>query len=723
MTVQKCFGFVFSLLLAQWVLAADIQRERDLPRLAEQVSIDGRLDEQVWNQALKVETFYEISPGDNTPPVVQTDGYLWYDQRALYVGFHCFDPDPRSIRSSYSDRDSILADQDFVQFDLDTKNDEKSSFIFRTNPRGVQADAIFSEATGLDDFSPDFSFEASGQIVKDGWIAEFRIPLSTLRYPDTPVQKWGITLYRNYPRGYRRQMTSLPIPRGATCWLCYDLKLAGIRELPGSHYLLVVPFTTVQDAEETRDNPSYDMNAGLDLKWIPRNNITLDGTLNPDFAQVEADLPQISVNNRFALFYPEKRSFFLEGSDLYATPMKAVYTRTVTSPAWGIRGTSQTGNSAYTLLLTQDEGGGSRIVPGPVSSDLVPQVGHSSATIGRFRHVAGNSFLGVVFTDREGEDAFNRLLGPDFQWRPNETNQFTGQWLVSNSCDETLAPTTDFALSLGWLYSSPSNGITVDYQRLGHEFRADDGFIPQVGVDHRRVEVTHNFYPSGFLRWIRPGFTWDSTAEIGDLLVSRSTYPSLFLKGMWNSSLTLEYHIQEKVRTNTEVMSLNFFAFDFQVHPSQRVSALGFSGQVGEQVDVVNERIGTGGTLSWSAGFRPTIHLNLDLQAERQWLQIKGGNLFTANVAQVKTTYNFTSRMFIRVIGQFERIQRNADLYYNPVQSSEGDISTSVLYGYRFHWQTAIYAGYSDDRVLEPEHGYQHNGNHFFFKLAYAFER
>lgn len=127
------------------------------------------------------------------PPVVKTRAYLGYDSDYFYVAMYNYDPHPGEIRASFTDRDSVLSDQDFVQFDLDTKNQEKASFIFRVNPRGVPADAIFSEATGVDDFSPDFSFEVQARIVEDGWIAEFRILLSSLRYSDAPLQTWGAT--------------------------------------------------------------------------------------------------------------------------------------------------------------------------------------------------------------------------------------------------------------------------------------------------------------------------------------------------------------------------------------------------------------------------------------------------------------------------------------------------------------------------------------------------
>jgi hypothetical protein len=713
------------LLLFNGACSAASERQKAIPRLAGSFVLDGNLAEKFWTRALRIETFYEISPGDNTPAVVRTLALLGYDSRFLYVGIHCFDPHPEQIRASYSDRDSVVSDQDFVQFDLDTKNDEKSSYIFRVNPKGVLADAIFTESNGQDDFSPDFSFDARSQIIEDGWTTEFRIPLSSLRYSSSPVQSWGITIYRNYPREFRRQMTSNPIPRGANCWLCYDTKLTGISQLPPSRYLLVVPYATAQN--QSGETPSKESSSawdgGVDLKWIPKNEITLDATVNPDFAQVEADAPQISVNSRFALFYPEKRSFFLESADLLTTPLEAVYTRTITSPAWGTRATGQFRNSSYTFLVTADEGGGSRIEPGPVSSDLVPQSGHSVASIGRWRAAWRKTYAGVMATDREYDTGFNRVFGPDILWRPNDTNQFIGQWLVSATQNPDEKKVNDYAMTLAWQYSAPSRFLQVNYERLGHDFRADNGFVPQVGVERKATSFGYRFYPNNWLRFIQPGFTWDSTVEIGDAPVSRSTFPALSLEGKWNSSLSVEYHIQEQLRALAKPLDHTFVAYDFQIQPSRFFSTLHVIGKTGEQIDIVNERVGKGGSLGMNATLRPGAHLNLELQAERQWLNIQNHRLFTAGVAEAKITYNFSPRMFLRTIGQYERIHRNPNLYAAPTATKEGTFSGSILYGYRFNWQTVLYAGYSRDNALMETGRYTKNSSHFFFKVAYAFEK
>lgn len=712
-----------SALAASPIAAEDLGRE--LPRLLSDVAIDGVLDESVWERALQIDDFYEISPGDNIPAPVRTVGYIWRDEEALYVAFRCFDPRPEEIRAVYSERDAVASDQDLVQFDLDTRNEEKSSYIFRTNPRGIQADAIFSEANGLDDFSPDFSFDVEARIVEDGWIAEFRIPFSSVRYA-TDADQWGITLFRNYPREYRHQMTSLPIPRGANCWLCYNLKLNGVTDLPPSRSLLVVPYTALEyRADESGD--TLDATAGIDIKFNPKSNLTIDAAVNPDFAQVESDVPAIAVNKQFALFFPEKRSFFLEAADLLATPLNAIYTRTITSPAWGTRLTGQTGRSSYTFLVAEDEGGGSQIVPGPVSSELVPQIGGSTAAIGRWRTALGDSFAGFVMTDRESHSGFNRLAGPDFQWRPNETNQLTGQVLVSNTKDQTIDPNapavSDLALLLSYRYRSPLTGLQVDYQRLGHDFRADNGFVPQVGVEKKAVTVLKNSYPDGWLSLIELGFTADSTDEIDGIEVSRATYPYLSLNGKWNSSLLLQYHVREQVRADTDILEYDYLYFQIDTKPSQRVAGLTISGQLGEQADLVNERIGRGGSLALNAVFRPTIHLAIETQAERQWLSIGSERLFTADVAQLKATYNFSSRQFLRFIRAHSRIHRNSGLYVEPVPEEEGSWGGSLLYGYQFNWQTALYVGYSDERLLDTSNSYQPGAETLFAKFALAFER
>ena len=174
-------------------------------------------------------------------------------------------------------------------------------------------------------------------------------------------------------------------------------------------------------------NRPVKLDGGLDVKWTPNAVTALDGTINPDFSQVESDVAQLSVNQRFALFYSEKRPFFLEGIDLFATPIQAVYTRTITAPRWGARVTGKLGGTSYTALVTEDKGGGSVILPGPNGSDFADQDFRSFVAVGRVRHEIGNSFAGLLVADREVQGGgYNRVIGPDFQWRPTSARHRPG---------------------------------------------------------------------------------------------------------------------------------------------------------------------------------------------------------------------------------------------------------------------------------------------------------
>src|SRR5262249_30363064 len=247
--------------------------------------------------------------------------------------------------------------QDYVTVMLDTANDRRSAAVFRVNPRGVQSDGILNDANGNEDSAPDFFFESAAKISNGGWTAEIRIPLSSLHYPDSDPQTWGIILARNYPRDFRYVMASNRVPKGNSCFVCYASSLTGLTGLPVGGHTIIAPYSTAARDEHqvgahlTPEPVRSDIGGGF--QWNPSTRLSLDATLNPDFSQIESDVPQVSANSRFALSFPEKRAFFLEGVDLFATPLRAVYTRSITSPAWGIRATGQSGPTAYTLLAAE----------------------------------------------------------------------------------------------------------------------------------------------------------------------------------------------------------------------------------------------------------------------------------------------------------------------------------------------------------------------------------
>src|SRR5262245_6210368 len=333
--------------------AADISI--GIHRAAGPITIDGDLGDEGWKGAARVDTWYETNPGDNTPPKVKHVGYLTYDDKSFYAGFEFEDPEPGKIRAPLGDRDNVPSTTDYGGVILDTRNDGKTGLLLLASPHGIQYDAVSDDAGGNEDSSPDFFWDATGRVTETGWTLEMRVPFSSLRYPKGDPRTWRIMLYRNYPREYRYQFFNVKLPRGGNCFICRCAALTGLEGLPSGGHLVVAPYATGSRTGKAEDGPGTPFDngavkgdAGVDIKWTPTASTALDAAINPDFSQIESDVAQIGANERFALFYPEKRPFFLEGVELFSTPIQAVYTRTVTAPRWGVRSTGKFGPTAYT---------------------------------------------------------------------------------------------------------------------------------------------------------------------------------------------------------------------------------------------------------------------------------------------------------------------------------------------------------------------------------------
>ncbi len=722
---------------------AEEPARHQLARTAASIVLDGDLSDPAWEQASKIDTFYETAFGDNRPPLVKTVARLMYDGRYLYIGVRCDDPEPAKIRAPYVDRDTVFGDQDNLAVFLDTRNDRRSAVELRVNPRGIQADAVYNDANGNEDFSPDFYYDTAARITAGGWEAEFRIPLSSLRYPKTDPQSWGVLIWRNYPRDFRYAIYSSPLPRGGNCVICLAAALDGISGLPRSSHLVLAPYLSASNLAEAPEpgaplgEGTSDADGGLDLKWQPSAEMAIDATLNPDFSQIEADLAQIAVNNRFALFYPEKRPFFLEGVDLFDTPIQLVYTRTITSPRFGLRTTGKLGSSSYTLLLTQDRGGGSVVLPGSTFSDLAPQDFRSVVGVVRLRRDFGGSFLGVTYTGREIEHGgHNRVVGPDFQWRPGQNDQVTAQVLISDT--ETperpnLASEwdgrklTSHAVLAQWNHTSRTLDWFAQYRDFGNGFRADQGFVPQVGYREGYLEAGYNVYPKGLFTRLRPHVFADYVVDREGDLVNQRLGPAVLLLGKRNLQAFVALNL-DRVRTGDRVLSRTQGAFNLFLNPSRLLPRLGLRGSLGEDVDVANVRVGRGAQLTLEALFRPGDHLGLELNSALSWLDVpieSGGRdrLFTAQVQRLKATYTFGPRLFLRLIGQYVTSRRDPALYSFAVPEKSGDFAGSLLVSYKINWQTAAFFGYGDNRALDQNQDLVRADRQIFFKVSYSFQR
>lgn len=710
-------------------------------RIAGEVKLDGVLDEAAWASAAKIETFYETVFGDNRPPGVKTTAFIAYDDKYLYIGLDCEDPDPSRIRAPFTDRDQVIGTDDNVAVFIDTQGDKRVAQEFRVSPRGTQADGVFNDSSGSEDFSPDFYYGTAARISEKGWAAEMRIPFSSLRYKPVEEQKWGILIWRNYPRDRRYAIYSAPIPRGANCYICNIGDLRGLSNLPTSRHIVVAPYASGQNVKRAARpggplvGDGTDSRFGLDFKWTPFSSTAIDLTLNPDFSQVETDTAQIAVNNRFALFFPEKRPFFLEGVDLLDTPIPVFYSRSITSPRFGARVTGNAMGVSYTALVARDQGGGSVILPGALGSNFAPQDFESTVGVFRARRELGQSFIGTTATLKENEGgSFNRVLGVDFQWRPGDKDKVFGQALISRTKTPvypTFAPEWDGhqlnggGVQFGWERSAAKYDVVTRYDQLGDRLRVDLGFVPQVGYRRYSALAAYKGYPTGLLSFARISasghYVLDSRGEV----ISREASPlGVFVSGKKNLAGLAALSIGT-FRTGGVLLTRRSVDFVAQVDPSRRITRLSVRGTLGEDIDLWTVQVGNGGELTATATLRPEPHLTLEGIASTSWLSAKsnsagqGGKLFSARVQRLKATYNASSRAFLRLIGQHTSSRR----YSRSGVGKDAGFSGSALLSYRINWQTALFIGYGDERALGDADRLERAGRQLFAKVSYSFQK
>ena len=719
-----------------------------IQRASGEIVLDGDLTDAGWQGAQPITQWFETNVGDNVEPPVKNVGWLVYDGDHFYAAFQFEDPNPAGIRAPLGDHDAVSSATDYAGIIVDSRNDGKSAQMFLANLRGVQYDALSNDATGEDN-APDFFWDAVGKRTATGWNLEIKVPFSSLRYSKSPEQEWGIMLYRNYPRDRRYQFFSTRLPRGSNCFICNSSKLLGLSELPGGSHLIVAPYTSAGQISQPEGGvlgnslkkEDVDTEFGLDLKWNPSANAALDVTVNPDFSQIESDVAQIAANERFALFFPEKRPFFLEGADLFSTILNVNYTRTITDPRGGLRATGRVGEPlAYTVLGTHDDGGGLVIIPGPQGSSFANQDFESDVGILRLRRDMGRgsyaSALGTArFVDGGGH---NVVFGPDFQWRPGQNDAVTGQALWSDSetpnrpelADEWDGRhLADHAFQLQWSHTTRHEDWFIAGQDIGPDFRADNGFIPQVGYREIYGEGGYTIRPdSSFFNRIRLFTANYLDAEPDGDPLNRRVSLGMGVNGKLNSFMRLELN-HDDIRVGEEMLSRFRPRFRVETVPSRVFNFAFVQVDAGEEIDFANAREGTGVTLAGGFTLRPGEHFELRADGSWRWLDVDegpavNGRLFTAQVERLRGTYSFNARSFVRLIGQHVRTDRDPALYTFPVTEKDVDVSFSGLFAYKLNWQTVMYLGYGDQRLhAESTNDLEPSRRSAFAKLSYAWQR
>ncbi len=484
------------------------------------IDIDGEIDEAAWADAPVLAGFTQFDPVEGVPATQRTQARVLLTGDAIYFAVTAWDDEEGGIRATLGDRDSFGRSDDNVRFILDTFNDHRRGYVIMVNPLGVQQDGLW--VVGGEggrrrwgppiDWNPDFVWESSGRIFDGGYSVEVRVPFKSIRFASAPVQDWGLQIERRIARnGYGQSWA--PVTADVANQMEQFGTLTGLRDLTPGLFLEINPVQTFskQGAYDhdagTFQREGIDGDFGLNVTYGITSNLTLDGTYNPDFSQVEADAGQIAVNERFALFLREKRPFFLEGTEIFQLPRQLVYTRSIVNPVVGAKLQGKIGSFNAGYLGALDE------VADPNQPDE-----QENAVVNLFRlrrDLGSTSNVGMVYTDRTfGQDRFNRLLGVDGRFQFNR--RYTVTLLAAGSRTSHGDPEAASGGLLAARVERSGRNFQFEFggSDISNDFEAGSGFIRRTGVAELGSEVSYNFRG-------RPG----------DLIERWG--PSLEVEGLW----------------------------------------------------------------------------------------------------------------------------------------------------------------------------------------------
>ena len=692
----------------------------ELPRTTDTITIDGVLDEAVWRNAVRVDLQYETDPGENVEAPVATRAYLLEDGQNLYVAFEADDPEPELIRAYLRDRDSAWSD-DYVGIILDTYNDERLAFEFYANPLGVQMDKTLDDTGGgnQQDWSDswDAIWDSAGHVNDKGYVVEMRIPLSQLRFPDVEgVKTWGFDLKRIYPRDRTHRLSFNARDRNRSCYLCQIGKLSGLVGSRPSRDLEIVPTITATNSEFS-DDPGFeplvsggtDTEAGVTVRWGITPDLTANITINPDFSQIESDVAQLDVNNRFALFYPEKRPFFLEGADYFNTPMDAVFTRTIAEPDFGAKLTGKKGDHTFGVFAAEDSVT-NLLFPGIFGSDTETLEQSNTAFVGRYSMGFGEaSSVGALVTLRDGDDYHNYLGGLDASWRITEQHSIEIQHLqteteypldIALEFDQPLDTFSGAGTRIAYDYDSRDWSVAARYFDLNDGYRSDVGFETRVGGTLEILNIGRVFYGSSDAWWtrIRTNVEYEHLTSDADGSVDKVLMARFGIGGPMQSWFQV---VAEDIREQDE--GIFYDMTQLRVY-YEFVPVGGLSIQVGavtgDQIDYTNGRLGkkfaTDPRVTWNMSRNlllrlRTVYSRLDTQDNER--------IFDATLVDSRLTWQFNLRSFLRFTWQYQNIERNLDEYIEPDLAQEKDVGRQLLYSYKLNPQTVFFLGYSDQYI------------------------
>ncbi|MCZ6852281.1 MAG: DUF5916 domain-containing protein [Gammaproteobacteria bacterium] len=707
-----------------------------IPSIQGTIKIDGNLQESAWAQAAVVDIAWQISPAGGLPAKVKTTAFIMEDGKQLYVGFKAEDPDPSAIRAFLRKRDTFFAD-DYVGFSIDTTGDGTRAFEFFSNALGVQGDAVVDLHRG-EDFSYDAIFETAGQITGEGFEVEFAIPLNQLRFPKrTGKQQWKLAFFRTFSRDRRYQSFQYPVDKENACFICQYQPAEGlIGATPGKRFQIVPTITantrSMEDPQVSgsgQRDTDYDLGID-DFRWGIGSDLMLNATLNPDFSQIEVDVAQSSVNRNFALFFPERRPFFLEGRDFFSTQLNLVNTRNIADPVYGAKVTGKVGANVYGVLTAQDRVTNVIIAGSQGSTVRTLDQKHQSSTVRYRRDFSDSSFAGVLFTDRRGDDYANQVISLDGRYRVTNSDSLDLQ-LVHSRSKNPADLVNEFAIEREY----QDNGYRISYKHTSHtwswgatrdyfgkNFRADAGFINQSDVQRNNVDVFYSRagQPGAFFSRVNiGGFAGDAKTVSTNDFLNRAA--GMFIGFAMPRDTFIGFNL---IRQKQSYDNESFAQWVTNINLRSR-SFRGFSYfssiQFGDQIDFANTRQGEFVRVRQNLSYNIGRHLLLRLGHTYHNLTIDGDDLFTVNLTDLRLTYQFNLQSDLNLTLIRNDVSREPELYGFDIDAESQRFDAQLLYSYQLNPQSVFFAGYSTSGINNDElDRIEKTADTVFVKLSYA---
>lgn len=682
---------VVVVLCAAVALAEDRPRI-ELPRLSDPPSIDGKLDDAAWQgRDIQMSEWLTYNPLNGSRIPQTTVVYAGYDDRYLYFAFHCVDPDPAKVRATLSRRDNLFND-DWVGLSLDSAGNGQASYDLFVNPLGVQGDILNSVSSGEND-APDFVWDSAGQRTDAGYDVELRVPLTTIRFTSGSEVSMGVLFWRRVSR-LGISVSWPAVPAGASFFQRHAQLT--VRDLKRPLTLEVIPTATFSRSQSrvARDRfgaTSSDPSFGGSVKYGITSAATVEATLNPDFSQVESDAYQVDVNQRFPLFFSEKRPFFMEGLSTFEMAgvggdmvmRTAVHTRRIADPAWGGKSTGSAGRLSFAVLAAGDDAPGRTFdaAPNPFLGD------RKEFFIARAQYGLGPaSYVGAIGTDTEFGRGHNRVAGIDGVLK-------RGSHLASATA---YATTTRGASGLenkdglgGQVYYEYATRPWVFFTQTEHfdrGFQMDTAFLNQLGATINQTYLARRFYPNAdktpwlkriesFLYFrggrdeIQGGNPWFILPGIR-LNLTRQGFLRVDSRYGQEPWLGRTYRVTS-TRVITEAQITKWLNFETNVRWGKGIFYDEVAPFAGKQRSYYAE-----------VQVQPWPRLSQSLAYDRVEFDraTSGERVFTVNVLNTRTTFQFDRRFSLRAI-----------VNYN---SSAHRILTDFLASWELVPGTVVYAGY-----------------------------